>query len=183
MALRKTTTAIPEYLIKLSRDLSESFRQEQEEFERQQKEKEEKEKKILEHRRKHGLKFAKTIFDWAKELRKDESIKKLIEIGHSYTNGIFFFDGKVNGCTWVGLGIYEDGLWWIKSGCGCVEQYMATPEELAEQVDVQILKEACNWIWDERVWQCINGRFEDMRKSSSFKFRAQRTVLLKKRRE
>ncbi|MDP3899935.1 MAG: hypothetical protein Q8Q23_02530 [bacterium] len=118
--------------------------------------------KIIDERRAKGLNSAKKIFKWADEFSKTSEFKELIAAAHNYTRGFFFFDGHVEGCAWRGLGISKNGkVWWHKSGCGCEEMYVDSPEELSEDVATPILKAAVATLQNGEVWNCIKRRLVD----------------------
>ena len=121
-------------------------------------------KRIVEmaNRRKRGLKYAQKIFDWAREFRRMTEGKKIIEIGVKYDHrkGIYFFTEKAPGRGSRALGVSKKGLWWIQFGCMAMENYVETPEELALQIDSEILKLACETLDDGRVWKCIEEHMQ-----------------------
>ena len=114
------------------------------------------------NRRERGLKYAQKIFDWTREFRRMPEGKKLIEIGVKYDHreGIYFFTEKAPGRGSRALGVSKKGLWWIQFGCLARENYVETPEELAEQIDSEILKLACETLDDGRVWKCIEEHIQ-----------------------
>ena len=121
------------------------------------------ERKKTEDRIKAGIKYARKIFKWVKKFERSDDGLKIIHTGvkHRYREGIFFFDAKVPGFDWRGLGVSEKGLWWTYNGCGAREQYVKTSKELASQVESEILKVACETLEDGRVWKCIAERISD----------------------
>lgn len=109
------------------------------------------------NRQKRGLKYAEKIFDWVREFCHMPEGKKLIEIGVKYDHreGIYFFTEKASGRGSRALGVSKKGLWWMQFGCMARENYVETPEELASQIDSEILKLAYKTLNDGRVWECI----------------------------
>ncbi len=110
-----------------------------------------------------GLPFAERISAWALAFREDAAGRQLIEVGHDELHyirrhGVYFFDGKAEGCPWRGLGVGSQGLWWMASGCGASPQYVRSPEELASAIPSAILQVACEWIDSGEVWNCIKRR-------------------------
>lgn len=125
-------------------------------------EQDKKRKKELRRRIKNGLKYAEKIFEWVNKFSESKEGKKLIDAGSRYNHqqGIFIFTEKVLGRGSRALGVSEEGLYWIAFGCGARENYMETPEELASQIDPEILKLACETLEDGRVWKCIEEQIE-----------------------
>lgn len=112
---------------------------------------------------KEGLVFAEKVFAWAKSFRESEVGKELMRVSHiptAYAN-IFFFDGQIEGIKWVGLLVTPKGLFLSNGGRWSAAFYKVidSPEGLATSVDTRVLKEACAWIEDGRVWDCIKRRF------------------------
>lgn len=109
------------------------------------------------NRQKRGLIYAEKVFDWAREFRRMPEGKKLIEIGVKYNHreGIYFFTEKAPGRGSRALGVSKKGLWWMQFGCMAREHYVKTAEDLASEVDPEILKLACETLEDGRVWKCI----------------------------
>lgn len=112
----------------------------------------------------NGIPFAERIFLWANRFRSSEVFVRLLHIGghapYFSVQGLYFFDGRIEGLSWCGLGVTEQGIWWKRDGCGTTENLVATPQDLARQVEPPILEEACKWIDDGRVWECIQNRLE-----------------------
>lgn len=108
-------------------------------------------------RLKSGLKYAEKIYNWAEAFRASEIgcelMKKLPDI--------FIFDERVEGMDWVGLSISPQGLKikyegrWPNQSISTVE----SAEYLAQSVDTKILKRACEWLDDGKIWECIERRF------------------------
>lgn len=113
-------------------------------------------------RQKRGLKYARKIFKWVKEFSNMPEGIKLIRTGMKYNfrEGIFIFTEKVSGRGSRALGISEEGLWWMAFGCGARENYVGIPEDLAEEVEPEILELACETLDDGRVWKCIEEQME-----------------------
>ena len=112
---------------------------------------------------KNGLKYAKKIFQWAEEFAGTSEGRRLIEIGmkYNYREGIYFFDEKIPGEAWRGLGISKKGLWWIYNGCCARERYVETPEELASEIEPVILQKAVETLETGQVWECIKTRMSE----------------------
>ncbi len=112
---------------------------------------------------KEGLAFAKKVFAWAESFRESEVGQELMRVSHTPTaySNIFFFDGRVEGAEWVGLVVTPQGLFLDNGGrMSCLfRKAIDSPQELAASVDTRILKDACEWIDDGRVWRCIKRRF------------------------
>lgn len=111
---------------------------------------------------KEGLAFAKKVFAWAESFRESEVGQELMKVSHiptAYSN-IFFFDGQI-GIRWVGLLVTPQGLFLDNGGrMSCLfRKEINSPKELAAFVDTRVLKEACAWIEDGRVWECIKRGF------------------------
>lgn len=119
-------------------------------------------KKLREERIKKGLKHAEYIFAWGEAFRESEVGQALIRIGHSYVDGVFIFDGQAYQKPWVGIGVGGGGVWWTRSGCGSRENYVQTPQRLAEEVDSEILKLAHGWIKEGKVWECVKNRIDKL---------------------
>lgn len=118
-----------------------------------------------ERRLREGIQFAEKIFEWANRFRSSEIFLQLLNVGghtpYFVVRGLYFFDGNIAGVPWRGLGVSEAGIWWNIGGCGgSTPRYVKDPENLARQVDPLILEEACRWIEDGRVWECIQRRLE-----------------------
>lgn len=133
----------------------------QEEFSR--KIRREKAARLKTKRVKEGLAFAKKVFVWAESFRESEAGQELMRVSHiptAYSN-IFFFDGRIEGTRWVGLLVTPQGLFLDNGGrMSCLfRKEINSSRELAASVDTRILKEACEWIEDGRVWDCIKRRF------------------------
>lgn len=166
IAMPEEKFVIPTGMVRMARKLHVKLLEEIEAAERQKQEEEERRKQERIRNREAGLQYAEHIFAWALAFRESETGKKVIMVGHptvSYRGdgGVFFFDGDVHDKAWRGLGVGNAGVWWHANGCGCHPMSVSSPEELAEQVDVEILKSACTWIEDGRVWKCIKDRFAD----------------------
>lgn len=115
-------------------------------------------------RGKAGLPYAKKIFAWTLQFRKSDIGQKLISMGDSYIEkGVFFFDTHLDGVPWCGLGVSSWGVWRHVSGCGARPVPVKTPQELAESVDSEILKAACDEIENEVVWETIRRRMKNNR--------------------
>lgn len=107
---------------------------------------------------KEGLVFAKKVFAWAESFRESEAGQELMRANYSE---IFFFDGQIEGIRWVGLLVSPKGLSLSNGGRWSVifRKVIDSPEDLAASTDTRVLKEACAWIEDGRVWDCIKRRF------------------------
>ena len=147
-------------------DLAEKVKKERQEEERELTQKEEKEEKrrakIRRNRIKDSEEYAKAVFEWAEAFRRDKTGIQLIDTGHPIFsgNGVIFFDGNIEGEASRRLGVSSKGLWWVGTGCGARPSYIRTPEELAAEVEPEVLKLVCQWIEDGRVWECIERIFK-----------------------
>lgn len=155
---------IPREVVQLANTLHERMREENEVAEQREQIENERRNKETSRKRAAGLAFAEEIFIWALLFRESAEGKKLIEVGHPtlfswHETGIFLFDGDIKGTSWRAIGIGEKGVWWLANGCGSRPVHVTSPEELAEQVDTKILKQAVAWLEDGRVWECIKRIF------------------------
>lgn len=114
-------------------------------------------KRVRAARLKTGLKYATKIFLWAQEFRESNEGKELIKA--SPGSDLYFFNGQILGIEKVSLGISIPGLFWRNSGMGYSNQWVHSPENLAESVETKILKMASEWIDNGEVWECIKRRF------------------------
>ena len=134
--------------------------------EEQKRREEEKARRLAEEterkkRLKEGLSYAKFIFEWTDEFRKNEDGKRIIKIGErTFFGGVMFFDYHLYGKAWRGLGVSKNGVWWIRGGCGAYPVDVQSPEELAAEIDTAILSTSCESIKNGKVWECIKNRWE-----------------------
>ncbi len=155
---------IPKHLMKLADEIEAAKRREAREATIEEWIRKANQRLKISERLKNGLEYAEKIFDWVRKLRNTPEGKRLIKLGikNSYRDGIYFFDTHVSGFGWRGLGVSKKGrIWWIQTGCGCREQYVKNPEELASQIESEILKLACETLKGGRVWKCIAERMSD----------------------
>lgn len=134
-------------------------------------EREKREKQLREERLKDGLKYAKRIYQWAQLFRTSVVGQELMKVGHiptAYKN-IFFFDGHVEGVGWVGLVVSPKGLLLDSGGRWAVlsRKEIKSASDLATSVDTRILELACEWIDNEKVWECIKRRFDYLNKQTT----------------
>ncbi len=136
-----------------------------EQVERQKKLTQEKERKRVRARRlQSGLPYAKQIFCWAKAFRSSEIGQELMGKSHIPTayKSILFYDGHVEGVEWFGLGISDKGLFLDRGGrwSVAIRETIKSAFDLAVAVDTEVLKAACEWIENGKVWECIERRFD-----------------------
>lgn len=168
MAKKDSVLSIPENINKLAKKLrdervaSEKLRAQQEQ------EQEAKEKALRAENLKTGLVYARKIFQWTNAFRASFVGQELMKVSHvptAYKN-IFFFDGHVENTNWVGLVVNPKGLCLNHGGrySSLSQRFVKTSKELAEYVDTRILKEACEWLDNGKVWECIERRFDYLKK-------------------
>jgi len=154
------------------KQLAEKFREERiasEKLEAQQKQEQKaKERAIRTKRLRTGLDYARKIFLWTNAFRNSFVGQELMKISHEtrvYKN-IFFFDGHIKGVNWVGLIVNPKELLLSYGGRWSVlgRESINSAKELAGSVDTKILKEACEWIDNGKVWECIERRFDYLKK-------------------
>lgn len=154
------------------RELAQKFRSqriEKQRIENQKRWEQEKKKKRLHALRlKTGLVYAKQVFDWAESFRDSDLGKELMRASHiptAYEN-IFFFDGHVEGVDWVGLVVSPKGFFLNRGGrySTLTQQAIKSSSDLARSVDTKVLKMACEWIDNGKVWECIERRFDYLKK-------------------
>lgn len=109
----------------------------------------------------HGLEDAKRIFVWATAFRKSDIGQELIK---KSGGRIFFFDGHVEGVEWIGLENGRQSLYWTWKGKGTHSEEVNSAVDLALAVDPRVLREACEWIDNELVWDCIVQRLGFLKK-------------------
>ncbi len=108
-----------------------------------------------------GIAHAKFIFDWAKEFAADPVGQSIIKIcSWGFLNGVMFFDDKLDGHAFRGLGVSKDGVWWMRTGCGAHPVWVKSPTALAEEIEPEILAAAVESIKSGRVWRVIKNRRE-----------------------
>lgn len=152
---------IPEDLEKLANDLyakrlAEERKDQEKERARRAAEEAARKKRIEE-----GLSYAQFILEWVKEFKDSAVGKLIIKICEwTYLRGIMFFDDKVKGKPFRGLGVSAKGLWWMSTGCGSHPRIVQFAEELAAEIDPEILQAACESIKSGKVWECIKNRWE-----------------------
>ncbi len=152
---------IPEDLSKFVKDLHD--KQEKREWKREEakKAREETDKERKGEWLKRGLTDAEFIFKWAKELASSETGRSLIKLGSkTFLGGFMFFDDKLDGLYFRGLGVSEDCLWWMRSGCGARPERVGTPRQMAQEVEPAILAAAVADIRSGKVWKTIKNRWE-----------------------
>ena len=159
---KDTQFQVPDDIKKLSKELHEAKIKKDKEDLRRKYEENLARKKSIRSRVKAGLPYAKKIFEWTSQFRKSDVGQKMLRVGDSYIeNGIFFYDAKLEGMHWRGLGVSSSGIWWHHSGCGARPMPVRTPKELAETVESEILKASCNEIETGTVWETIRRRMKD----------------------
>lgn len=168
MAKKDSVLFVPENINKLAKKLrdervvSEKLRAQQEQ------EREAKERAWRAECLKTGLVYARKIFLWTNAFRNSFVGQELMKKSHIPTayNNIFFFDGHVENTNWVGLVVNPKGLCLNHGGrySALFQRFVHTSKELAESVDTRILKEACEWLDNGKVWECIERRFDYLNK-------------------
>lgn len=112
-------------------------------------------------RQRAGISYARKIFSWAEAFRKDPTGQRIITVGEwPGLDGVFIFTEKVFGERERNLGIGERGLWWMGFGCGAREEYVASPEQLADEVGAAVLRAAWQCLESGAVWDCIKKRLK-----------------------
>ena len=169
MAKKDSVLLVPENINKLAKKLrdervaSERLRAQQEQ------EREAKEKALRAENLKNGLAYARKIFLWTNAFRNSSVGQELMKKSHipGY-NSIFFFDGHIENINWVGLVVNPKGLCLNHGGrnSNLFQRFVHTSKELAEYVDTRILKEACEWLDNGKVWECIERRFDYLKKEA-----------------
>ena len=159
---------VPENINKLAKKLRDE-RVASEKFRLQQKrEREAKEKAFRAENLKNGLAYARKIFLWTNTFRNSSVGQELMRKSHIPTayNNIFFFDGRIENVNWVGLVVNPKGLCLNYGGrySSLSQRFVHTSKELAESVDTRIPKEACEWLDNGKVWECIERRFDYLNK-------------------
>lgn len=152
---------IPERISKLISGLVEQELNKEREYLAREKAKKLKRQSIERENIKNGLVYAKKIWAWAGIFRNTDIGRKLIKVSHTSAayNWVCFFDGHIEGRPWRGLGIsVKKGVCWMRSGCGATPQALESPKDLARVIDTEILKLACEWIDNGKVWECIEER-------------------------
>jgi len=134
----------------------------------QEQEREAKEKALRAENLKNGLVYARKIFRWTNAFRNSIVGQELMRKSHIPTiyNNIFFFDGHIENTNWVGLVVSPKGLCLNHGGrySNLSQRFVTTSKELAESVDARILKEACEWLDNGKVWECIERHFDYLKK-------------------
>lgn len=164
MSKKDSVFLVPENINKLAKKLrdervtSEKLRAQQEQ------EREAKQKALRAENLKNGLAYARKIFLWTNAFRNSSVGQELMKKSHIPTayHNIFFFDGHVENTNWVGLVVNPKGLCLNHGGrySSLFQRFVHTSKELAESVDTRILKEACEWLENGKVWECIERRFD-----------------------
>ena len=147
----------PEWMEKFAEQLTKSLKEEKQREIARDAERKKAARLVVNEWRKQGLPYAKEIFDWCKKFKKSVTGKKLLRIGNIYGNchGVCFFNGWVKGTYHRIIGVSNAGVWFLGSGCGATERIMKTPEKLAADVATETLALACEWIKNEKAWECI----------------------------
>jgi len=168
VAKKDSVLLVPENINKLAKKLrdervaSEKLRAQQEQ------ERKSKEKALRAENLKNGLTYARKIFQWTNAFRNSPVGRELMKVSHVPTayHNIFFFDGHVENTNWVGLVVNPKGLCLNHGGrySNLFQRLVNTSKELAESVDTRILKEACEWLDNGKVWECIERRFDYLKK-------------------
>ena len=171
MAKDNSVFSVPENIKELSRKFREKRIADERLRAQQKKEREAREKALRAERLKTGLAYAQKIFLWTNAFRNSPVGQELMRKSHiptAYEN-IFFFDGHVENTEWVGLVVNPKGLHLNHGGrySNLSQKLVDTSKELAELVDTRILKKACEWIDSGKVWECIERRFDYLKKESN----------------
>lgn len=119
---------------------------------------EKKEKIEARDRQKKGFRYAKKLLRWVHAFIESEDGRKLLKASRYH---LYIFDEDLPGVAWKAIGVSEGGLWWMRNGCGAKPEFCNTPEDLADEVDSKILKEACAWTDSGKVWECIERRTKE----------------------
>lgn len=138
------------------RELAQKFRQQRQARRLEKQKNDEEQEHVRVARLKTGLKYATKVFLWAKDLKESD-------IGQELRNFIFF-DGRIVGVPWVGLGINPKGLFLTRGGRFAIDQPILTRGLLAEAVETVTLQMAGEWIDNGEVWKCIKRHFDYLNK-------------------
>lgn len=158
---RQEKIEFPENISRLAETLIEEKLREEREFTDKIKAAKIKQEKIEKENIKSGIFYAKKIWSWARKFVRADIGRKLIKVSHTPTayKWVCFFDGHIEGLSWRGLGITDEGVCWMRSGCGATPQLFNSLRDLAK-MDTKILRLACEWIDNGKVWECIERRFD-----------------------
>ena len=171
MAKKNSVFFVPNNIKKLAQNYRDE-RITSEKLKAQQKQEREAEEKALRAENlKNGLVYAQKIFLWTNAFRNSSVGQELMKKPHIPTayNNIFFFDGHIENTNWVGLIVNPKGLCLNHGGrySNLFQRFVHTSKELAESVDTRILKEACEWLDNGKVWECIERRFNYLKKKEN----------------
>lgn len=168
MSKKDSVLLIPENIKKLAKKLKDERVASENLRAKQEQERMAKEKAWRAECLKTGLVYARKIFLWTNAFRNSSVGQELMKKSHIPTayNNIFFFDGHVENTNWVGLVVNPKGLCLNHGGrySSLSQRFVHTSKELAESVDTRILKEACEWLDNGKVWECIERRFDYLNK-------------------
>ena len=157
MAKKDSVLLIPENIEKLAKKFREKRIASEKLKAQQEQEREAKEKALRAENLKNGLVYARKIFQWTNAFRNSFVGQELMKVSHIPTayNNIFFFDGHIENTNWVGLVVNPKGLCLNHGGRygNLSQRFVNTSKELAELVDTRILKEACGWLDNGKVWE------------------------------
>ena len=171
MAKDNSVFSVPENIKELTKEFREKRIADERLRAQQKQEREAREKALRADNLKNGLSYAQKIFLWTNAFRNSPVGQELMRKSHiptAYEN-IFFFDGHVENTEWVGLVVNPKGLHLNHGGrySNLSQKLVDTSKELAELVDTRILKKACEWIDSGKVWECIERRFDYLKKESN----------------
>ncbi len=148
----------------LTRLVEEAYAKKQAEQERENRAYEDRRKAEKEERKRRlsaGLSDAKFIFQWTNHFCFNEVGSKILKLAsQSFYRGVMFFDEKLPGQSFRGLGVSLHRVWWIRSGCGASPERVYSPEQLATEIDPVILAAAVARIKSGKVWETIKDRWE-----------------------
>lgn len=168
MAKKDSVFSIPENINKLAKKLRDERMASEKLRAQQEQERKAKEKALRAENLKTGLVYARKIFLWTNAFRNSIVGQELMRKSHIPTayNNIFFFDGHIDNTNWVGLVVNPKGLCLNHGGrySNLFQRFVSTSKELAESVDTRILKEACEWLDNGKVWECVKRRFDYLNK-------------------
>ena len=170
MAKKDSVLLVPENINKLAQKLRDKRIAIEKLKAQQEQEREAKENALRAENLKNGLAYARKIFLWINAFRNSSVGQELMKKSHIPTayNNILFFDGHIENISWVGLIVNPKGLCLNHGGRygNLFQEFVRTSKELAECVDTRILKEACEWLDNGKVWECIERRFDYLKKEA-----------------
>ena len=167
MAKKDSVFCVPDNIKRLAKNYRDERVSSEKLIAQQKREREAKTKAIRAENLKNGLAYARKIFLWVNAFRNSSVCQELIKVSYipnisNARSNVFFFDGHIENVNWVGMVVKPEGLYLRDGGrlSNLFERFVRTPKELAKLVDTRILKEACEWIDNGKVWECIERRFD-----------------------